>query len=89
MTHRTSLFLKMANNTMNENDSAYITFSYTFNIEEELPTQEQFNQQIRQDVLTSTDESESLASRLNKINTAPLNNFQDFNNSQNEPEVQL
>ena len=79
----------MANNTMNENDSAYITFSYTFNIEEELPTQEQFNQQIRQDVLTSTDESESLASRLNKINTAPLNNFQDFNNSQNEPEVQL
>ena len=65
--------LKMANNTMN--DSAYISFSYTFNLDEELPTQDQFNQQIRQDVLTSTDETESLASRLNKINTAALNDF--------------
>ena len=48
---------------------------YKFNFEEELPTQDQFNQQIRQDVLTSTDETESLVSRLNKINTAALNDF--------------
>ena len=58
------------------NDSAYTSFSYKFNLDEgPLPSQDEFNQQIRQDCLTSTDEIECLVSRLNKINKLVLNDF--------------
>lgn len=49
------------------------SFKHDFNLEEEdLPNQQEFNEQIRQGVLTSTDPSESLESHLNKINTPAL-----------------
>ena len=70
------------------NDSAYTSFVADFNLEEDdLPSQHEFNQQIRQDILTSTDETESLVSRLNKINTPALNVFVIVSNVtlQNEP----
>ena len=64
----------MAHNSTN--DIAYTSFSYEFNLDDEiLPTQDEFNQQIRQDCLTSTDENECLISRLNKINTEALNSL--------------
>ena len=58
------------------NDSASTSFSYDFNLDEDpLPSQDEFNQQIRQDCLTSTDENECLVSWLNKINKVVLNDF--------------
>ena len=64
----------MANNS--RNDSAYTSFSYEFNLDDKiLPTQDEFNQQIRQDFLTSSDENECLVSRLNRINMEALNSL--------------
>ena len=58
------------------NDSAYTSFSYEFNLDDKIPpAQDEFNQQVRQDCLTSTDENECLVSRLNKINTEALNSL--------------
>ena len=60
-------------------------------------SQDEFNQQIRQDCLPSTDENECLVSRLNKINKVVLNDFvsrdvslndscdDSINDSHNEP----
>ena len=80
------------------NDSAYTSFSYDFNLDEDpLPSQDEFNQQIRQDCLTSMYENECLVSRLNKINKVVLNDFvsrdaslndscnDSINDSHNEP----
>ena len=50
------------------NDSAYTSFSYDFNLDEDpLPSQDEFNQQIRQDCLTSMDENECLVSWLKPL----------------------
>ena len=57
------------------NDSGYTNRDVIFEDgdvifqDETTPTQEEFNQEVKQGVLTSTDPSESLEQRINKINT--------------------
>ena len=60
-------------------DSAYITFDDEIDFDElELPSQDEFNQQVMQHCLTSTDENrESLAARLNQINFIVLSDSLD------------
>ena len=68
------------------NDSAYTSFSYDFNLDEDpLHSQDEFNQQIRQDCLTSMYENECLVSQLIKINKVVLNVFVSRDVSHNEP----
>ena len=67
----------MANTSLD--DSAYTSFSfenYDFNTDDEiLPSEEEFVAQIKQNCLTSTDETEDLLIRLQKINTQAINNI--------------
>ena len=59
-------------------DSAYITFDTEIDFEDlELPSQDEFNQQVMQDCLTSTDERECLAAHLNQINLIVLSDSLD------------
>ena len=60
-------------------DSAYISFDDEINFDElELPSQDEFNQQVMQHCLTSTDENrENLAARLDQINHIELSDFLD------------
>ena len=60
-------------------DSAYTRFNfenYDLNTDAEiLPSEEEFVAQIKQNCLTSTDETEDLLLRLQKINTQAINNI--------------
>ena len=60
-------------------DSAYTSFNfenYDFNTDAEiLPSEEEFVAQIKQNCLTSTDETEDWLIRLQKIYTQAINNI--------------
>ena len=60
-------------------DSAYARFNfenYDLNSDaESLPSEHEFVAQIKQNCLTSTDETEDLLLRLQKINTQAINNI--------------
>ena len=60
-------------------DSAYISFDDEINFDElELPSQDEFNQQVMQHCLMSTDENrENLAARLDQINHIVLSDSLD------------
>ena len=59
------------------NDSAYTSFDEVVDFLDEdfiFPSQEEFNAQIQQGCLTSTNDKESIETRLNKIDQVPQDN---------------